>query len=1203
MKKCIMAMGLLSVAYAASGGEVSWVGLAVENGVGCWTNAANWADGKVPGRYIGLQGDEQGEVGSCVVFPVGTDDLTINLDGLLSVGSVRITDGGAGVLTLGTERTQSLRIESEGCLAVDGTVVTSPRLVAGLGSYSHKGESADKQVFAVSNDSLSATLRLSDIGDAKILGGEPSWVSRTYGFSGRGAIRVDGEIRNLGGLIMPLYCAKFIVGATHLKAHSLELRGGNVAQTIEICEGGKLGVGARSGYGIVHDSAGGVVDITGGGELQICGGEDANGVWMNGVQTFGGSSEVTISCAVFSGIDQSNGTMPVGLRTRGSGTVHPSWAAGTVNLRSPDCRLDGIVEMYNATWARVSSLGLNGAGGSFGYCTNFYLMNNARIIYTGSGERTDRKFHIGRHESVKITNSNAAPSAGNAAFELEQAGTGPLVVDSSLDYTESTEGVSPKIVLLNETKWPATWAGNLAVEGLSIEKRGSGLWTLSGENSNVDEMRISGGTLRIASVDSFSGSKIVLSNGRLELPAKGADESNVIALPHTTVSGDSSLFVGGGQSVTIQSLDVAAGKTLSIETDDDIATVKVIGAAEGDATGITLNGYQARFNENGEIVSHVTAWKSTGSGSWRDSANWSDGVPTIISTARIAPASDTIVSISDAASVSNLHVRSSQGQATLSVAAALTVPANGAIRIEKGGKIAFEDSGSATFSGGASLEVEDGGTLSIDGGTLAMAGTPLSGSGRIEMTAGELCLTHTGWNGTSASLTGSQTHLFSGSARLYDDSSAVGKFLCDGTLDFRGNAALGRKVANQNVFMSFSPATADGVCSLSFSESAFIDAANVPLILGCPTNSLDVSTPTTLLTLDSDADSKVLGIWAGVERSNCTQVEIKSGRVDIGNFGIRLGGSWEGYWVKGSMARGVMNVFGGVVTVGGFAYAGYYRDLTGFCVGECLVDTSNVGRNFRFSGRFELNGGAVTNTCGFFCVGGGLADGEFIQNGGSFCQSNTDDARRYPCPQIVGAFSGDGLLAVSNGVVRFETGEDMYVGGISASDIRKAGRFPMASDPSKVLPGLIDVPLAAKGKVEVVDGSLVSSGGIVLGADGRGEISLVGPRGEARFASLVMSNNVESVVRFVFDEGGVKPLKIDGNLTITDGARLEVDLGAYTGGAKPFRLIDCAERIGAFQEDHITISGAEGRYAGASVVYTGRGMRLSIPCGTVITLR
>lgn len=63
------------------------------------------------------------------------------------------------------------------------------------------------------------------------------------------------------------------------------------------------------------------------------------------------------------------------------------------------------------------------------------------------------------------------------------------------------------------------------------------------------------------------------------------------------------------------------------------------------------------------------------------------------------------------------------------------------------------------------------------------------------------------------------------------------------------------------------------------------------------------------------------------------------------------------------------------------------------------------------------------------------------------------------------------------------------------------------------------------------------------------------------------------------------------------------DLSSYAGPAKSFRLIDCASRMGDFPESGIKITGATGRYAGTSVVYTGRGVRLRIPCGTVVLLR
>ena len=1181
-------------------GEIMWIGGAVVDGVGSWTNAANWAGGIVPGRYLDASGAEAGATGFSVAFTVGDEDLTVDLDGLLSVGNLRVTGDGTGGLTFGTRRDQSLRMESDGLLMVDETVVSSPRLLAGLGSYSCKGEASSDLIFTATNASKVATLLLTDIGDAMILGGNPgAWFSRKYGFSGIGAVRVDGERRGDGAVELVLACSRLIVGQTPLRIHTLSVEKASGPQTIEISEGGVLRVGANGGYGMSKVTNFGL-DIVGGGEFRICGGMSGN-VWMNGINTFG-NSDTTISCAIFAGEDMSgmSPANPVGLRTREGETTHPSWSAGTVNLRSPDCRLAGNVEMYNATWARAGSLGLNGEQGSFGWCTNFYLMNNARIIYEGSGETTDRILHIGRSEPAKVAVLDKY--VANASIELEQAGTGPLVVESPIDYTEALDGVSPRLSLINDTNWPATWAGDLSVDGLSVEKRGTGLWILSGDNSYTGETRISGGTLRLAHVGALAGSSIALAGGRLELPrANGGDAS--CGLPPLSVSGDSSLFIGSGMQVALESLAVADGKTLHITTEDDAASVRVVGAAEGVAQGVTLNGAQASFNDQGVMVAHVTAWKVAESGRWADAANWTGGVPSQDESARIAMSADALdVTVDSGASVSNLQIRNARGLTTLKISAAFDVPEKGAVSVGNGAKIAFMDGGSAQWQGLSALDVEDGGTLALHGGVLELSGTLLEGDGRIDMTAGSLYFAHAGWYDSLSRLSGAKTHSLSGSARIVDNNQRPGAFFCDGVLDFRGNSSFCRENQSASV-VAFSSCTDTGSCVLSFGESASMDAEKMLFILGCPSSGMSLAAPSSVLTFDSDAVSRVGGIWAGVERTNLAQVEVKRGEVQVGSYGIRLGGTWESYWSRGSVARGVMKVSGGAVTVGGLAYNGYYAGVAGVCVGEGMNDGRDGNEDFRYSGRFELDGGAVTNTQGFFCIGGGRADGEFIQNGGTFCQQLTETAGKYPCPQIVGAFTGGGLYAVSNGVARFETGESMYVGGISLDDMRRAGYFSLATDVSKILERIATEPNAASGKVEVAGGSLVSNGGLVLGADGRGEISIVGSRSEARFASLVMSNAVESVARFVFDADGVRPLKIDGLATITDGARLEVDLSSYAGPAKPFRLIDCASRMGDFPESGIKITGATGRYAGTSVVYTGRGVRLRIPCGTVVLFR
>ena len=147
-------------------------------------------------------GAEAGGTGSSVAFTVGNEDLTVDLDGLLSVGNLRVTGDGTGGLTFGTRRDQSLRMESEGLLMVDETVVSSPRLLAGLGSYAYKGEKDSNLIFTATNASKVATLLLTDIGDAKILGWTSGWFSRKYCFSGIGAVRVDGERRGDGTVVL-----------------------------------------------------------------------------------------------------------------------------------------------------------------------------------------------------------------------------------------------------------------------------------------------------------------------------------------------------------------------------------------------------------------------------------------------------------------------------------------------------------------------------------------------------------------------------------------------------------------------------------------------------------------------------------------------------------------------------------------------------------------------------------------------------------------------------------------------------------------------------------------------------------------------------------------------------------------------------------------------------------------------------------------
>ena len=61
MKKLALLGAVAAVSATTFAEPIQWIGTGE---VACWTNAANWAGGVVPGRYVDSNGNEAGAVGA-----------------------------------------------------------------------------------------------------------------------------------------------------------------------------------------------------------------------------------------------------------------------------------------------------------------------------------------------------------------------------------------------------------------------------------------------------------------------------------------------------------------------------------------------------------------------------------------------------------------------------------------------------------------------------------------------------------------------------------------------------------------------------------------------------------------------------------------------------------------------------------------------------------------------------------------------------------------------------------------------------------------------------------------------------------------------------------------------------------------------------------------------------------------------------------
>jgi T5SS/PEP-CTERM-associated repeat protein len=208
-------------------------------------------------------------------------------------------------------------------------------------------------------------------------------------------------------------------------------------------------------------------------------------------------------------------------------------------------------------------------------------------------------------------------------------------------------------------------------------------------------------------------------------------------------------------------------------------------------------------------------------------------------------------------------------------------------------------------------------------------------------------------------------------------------------------------------------------------------------------------------------------------------------------------------------------------------------------------------------GELRVSGGTVTNS-GQFLVGAGLGGTGFVyQTGGAVRQGVGRPG--VTCYQTtIGWGGGCGSYALSGGT--FESAKPVYIGGNTATDLGYT-------------PALATYTNNSVGTLRVDGGSFIVNGqNLYLGRYGSGTL-VIGTNGFCSAKDIVLSNNMQSTLRFELGLNGPGTLTASGTLAVSAGAKLEVDSTAYRGYAIWFKLVDCATRTTAFAPANITVTG------------------------------
>lgn len=713
------------------------------------------------------------------------------------------------------------------------------------------------------------------------------------------------------------------------------------------------------------------------------------------------------------------------------------------------------------------------------------------------------------------------------------------------------------------------------------------------------DLIVKGGTLASVGTNSFpSVSALRIFDEATFAVRTSMDNAAANPFPGATelhVSGSGAVEVSAGVTVTFapgfRSGVLLAAKTYQAEDGTDATAEKVPWVKGSGLVQIeACNG---------------TSWKGAMSGDWNDSSNWSNGRPENDATPVYLTCEGgspyTVVMKEGDVWPRNLVIRG----------------ANAKLQVGAGQSVAYDGT-----SKSASIAIEEGGTLEVAGtlmltnyvGTFTIGSTTaatsrfavmtggygcyapkynanypiaLNANGALDACGGTLALaasiTPITFNGGYVLASGAGTFAYGGlptktmSMEWNGPSKAV----------FAGNSALTRvNTASQAV--NFGNGDAGTAFSLVFRDNATWATDGDCMFIGGTDND-------TLVAFDSDVvHPNMLGYRVRVAASGTgtAEMRVSAGRVRPSARGLDIADDNKAETVR----RGKL------VQTGGWIYNEASDSLTGGWVDQNKPNGFTVGYGAAAPvssgtvayGEAFLSGGTNENVGGVTLIGTGFGEGSVVQNGGT----NLHDSDTWLFG--IGAAGGMGRWTVSNGLLRVAA--DAYIGGFSTNNILPQGS---ASKP-------VIWPVERHD----AEGALVAAGGevdfkknLVLGADGRGTIDIVGSTGTFKVGGdLVFSNQVANAtsggtLNFVLDAQGVKPIQVVGRTVFRSNAKITIDVSACTD-QRSLWLIKTAEMVNPIRPEDIELIGVTDVWRGASVRVLPTGCRLvGAPNGTTVILR
>ena len=248
----------------------------------------------------------------------------------------------------------------------------------------------------------------------------------------------------------------------------------------------------------------------------------------------------------------------------GSGTagVFRKNGAGALVLSNSSSSYTGRTETQAGGILSVAKLANGGSNSSIGASSNavgnLVLANGTTLLYTGSGDSTDRLFTIDG-------------SGAGLGVAIDASGSGALNFTNTGSFVSQSTGQTRTLTLQGSSTANNTFAPVVANNGagvVSLVKSGAGTWVLTGNKTYTGTTTINAGTLQFAktaslynaTTASWTASNIIVNSGAtLALNVGGTGE-------FTTGNVTSLLTNLGGLGGTVTNNGLQAGSFIAFDT-------------------------------------------------------------------------------------------------------------------------------------------------------------------------------------------------------------------------------------------------------------------------------------------------------------------------------------------------------------------------------------------------------------------------------------------------------------------------------------------------------------------------------------------------------------------------------------------------------------------------------------------------------------